>query len=117
MAQFVNLLTNEGLSLPTDLWLPSTARIRPQESWQSGCWTGHVRHGRANRTQPRGYYKEMDGLLSYKEGASFLSDLSGNWEDQVTQGIGNSYGMEALVKKVDKTSVGSGTPSAGATAV
>ena len=105
MAQFVNLLTNEGLSLPTDLWLPSTARIRPQESWQvaAGLATS-VMDGQIELSL-EGYYKEMDGLLSYKEGASFLSDLSGNWEDQVTQGIGNSYGLEALVqKKVGKTS-------------
>ena len=83
----------------------STARIRPQESWQvaAGLATS-VMDGQIELSL-EGYYKEMDGLLSYKEGASFLSDLSGNWEDQVTQGIGNSYGMEALVqKKVGKTS-------------
>ena len=30
MMQTVNLLTNEGLGLPTDLWVPSTANLQPQ---------------------------------------------------------------------------------------
>ncbi|MCO6493012.1 MAG: TonB-dependent receptor, partial [Phaeodactylibacter sp.] len=35
MTQFINLLTSESFSLPTDLWVPSTARIKPQQSWQA----------------------------------------------------------------------------------
>ena len=34
MYQYINLLTNEGFGLPTDLWVPSTDRIKPQASWQ-----------------------------------------------------------------------------------
>ena len=39
-----------------------------------------------------GYYKSMDGLLSYKEGASFgagaFQTNGSTWEDAVTQGEG-----------------------------
>jgi hypothetical protein len=97
MAQFVNLLTNEGLGLPTDLWVPSTARIRPQQSWQVAM--GIAKTFGEIEVSLEGYYKEMDGLLSYKEGASFLFSLDTDWEDQVTQGIGNAYGAELLVQK------------------
>ncbi|MEO6039814.1 MAG: carboxypeptidase-like regulatory domain-containing protein, partial [Saprospiraceae bacterium] len=34
MRQYIHLLTNESIGLPTDLWLPTTARIKPQDSWQ-----------------------------------------------------------------------------------
>ena len=34
MQQNIHLLTNAGLGLPTDLWVPSTGRVRPQQSWQ-----------------------------------------------------------------------------------
>ncbi|MEM9528716.1 MAG: TonB-dependent receptor, partial [Bacteroidota bacterium] len=34
MQQYINLLTSEALSLPTDLWVPSTDRVLPQQSWQ-----------------------------------------------------------------------------------
>ena len=37
MVQYVNLLTNEGLALPTDLWVPSTANIEPKRSWQAAA--------------------------------------------------------------------------------
>lgn len=97
MAQYVNLLTNEGLGLPTDLWVPSTARIRPQQSWQVAM--GVAKTFGDIEVSLEGYYKGMEGLLSYKEGASFLFSLDTDWEDQVTQGIGNAYGTELLVQK------------------
>jgi len=102
MTQFVNLLTNEGLTLPTDLWLPSTAQIRPQQSWQAAI--GAAKTLGEIEVSIEGYYKEMEGLLGYKEGASFGSaafNLSSNttWEDEVTQGEGRSYGAEVLFQK------------------
>ena len=105
MVQYVNLLTNEGLSLPTDLWLPSTGNVRPQRSWQVAAGLATSLMDGAVELSLEGYFKEMDGLLSYKAGGGFLGDLEGNWESQVTQGIGNSYGVEALVqKKAGRTS-------------
>src|SRR5262245_19257415 len=32
MAQFIHLLTNSSIGLPTDLWLPATDRVKPQRS-------------------------------------------------------------------------------------
>ena len=69
MSQFVNLLTNEGLGLPTDLWVPSTKNISPQQSWQVAA--GLAKTFGDFEVSLEGYYKQMDGLLSYKEGASF----------------------------------------------
>ena len=102
MNQYVNLLTNEGLGLPTDLWVPSTANIRPQQSWQVAL--GLAKTLSEFELSFEGYYKEMDGLLSYRDGASFMFSLETNWEEQVTQGIGNAYGFELLAqKKVGRT--------------
>jgi hypothetical protein len=97
MTQFVNLLTNEGLALPTDLWVPSTAAIEPQRSWQAAA--GLAQSWKSLELSLEGYYKKMDGLLSYREGAGFTSGINENWEDQVTQGEGNSYGAEFLIQK------------------
>ena len=97
MSQFVNLLTNEGLSLPTDLWVPSTARIRPQQSVQYAA--GWARTYGDWEVSLEGYWKDMDGLLSYKEGASFVFGLDTDWQDQVVQGIGRSYGLEVFVQR------------------
>lgn len=97
MAQFVNLLTNEGLSLPTDLWVPSTERIRPQQSTQYAA--GWARTYGDWEVSLEGYYKEMEGLLSYREGASFVFGLESDWQDQVVQGEGRSYGLEVFVQR------------------
>lgn len=103
MAQYVNLLTNEGLGLPTDLWVPSTAKIRPQKSWQVAVGLADT-FGEFELSL-EGYYKGLDGLLSYKDGASFMFNLETDWEEQVTQGIGNAYGLEFLAqKKMGRTS-------------
>ena len=50
-----------------------------------------------------GYYKEMNNVLGYKEGASFLTigdnQEAVSWEDNVTSGQGWSYGGELLLRK------------------
>lgn len=44
------------------------------------------------------YYKEMNNLISYKEGVSFMSDKT--WEEKIeTEGIGKAYGIEFLLRK------------------
>ncbi|MCB9273282.1 MAG: TonB-dependent receptor [Lewinellaceae bacterium] len=94
MQQPVHLLSNSAIGLPTELWVPSTDKVGPQEGWQSGLsadWA--FRQGWSLETD--GYYKSMDNLLAYSEGALFLND----WEDNVTAGNGTAYGMEMLLRK------------------
>jgi hypothetical protein len=97
MTQYLNLLANSIGNLPTDLWVPSTENIKPQESWQAalgGAWA-------INNTYEftlEGYYKKMDNLVSYKEGESFFF-IETNWENKVTQGSGEAYGMEVFFQK------------------
>ncbi|MBK9567436.1 MAG: hypothetical protein IPO37_20400 [Saprospiraceae bacterium] len=33
MQQYIHLLTNSGLGLPADVWLPSSNILAPQTSW------------------------------------------------------------------------------------
>jgi hypothetical protein len=105
MNQYIHLLSNTGISLPTDLWVPVTDRVKPQSSRQIalGVVRDVVKHDLALSLE--GYYKWMDNVLGYKEGASFLplmdpSDVSApQWEDNVTAGHSWSYGSEFLIQK------------------
>jgi hypothetical protein len=105
MNQYVHLLTNTGLGLPTDLWVPSTDKIAPQQSQQiaAGFAKDLDKHGLTLTLE--GYFKTMSNLINYKEGASFLlfNDPTGankvRWEDNVTSGKGWSYGAEILLQK------------------
>ena len=96
MQQYVQFLTNENLSLPTDLWLPTTDRILPQQSWQVAA--GFAKTFRKQyEISIEGYYKQMKNVTSYSEGASFLS--FNDWQDNVSQGDGEAYGGEFLIRK------------------
>lgn len=97
MAQFVHLLTNAGLGLPTDLWVPSTDKIGPQESWQVAA--GYFKNlGYGLEFSAEAYYKDMQGVIEYQDGASFLN-TSEDWQEKVTSGEGRSYGLEMLLHK------------------
>jgi hypothetical protein len=104
MNQYVHLLSNTGLGLPTDLWVPTTDRVAPQQSRQIAAGFAKDLEKPALTLTLEGYYKRMNNILNYKEGSSFLSINGENanelsWEDNVTAGKGWSYGAEFLVQK------------------
>lgn len=96
MNQFIHLLTNGGIGLPTDLWVPATDKVLPQESWQVAI--GLARTVQKYEISLEGYYKEMENLIEYKEGASFINTTS-DWQTKVASGDGRSYGVEFLIQK------------------
>lgn len=97
MTQFLHLLTNQTTGLPTDLWVPATDDIRPQQSWQVAVGYAHTLP-KNFQVSIEGYYKEMSNLIEYKEGAGFFLG-SQDWQDKVTTGDGTSYGVELLIER------------------
>jgi len=97
MTQFIHLLTNAGLGLPTDLWVPSTANVKPQQANQIAL--GAAKTQGNFEFSVEGYYKQMKNLIEYKDGASYVN-LEEDWQSKVaTGGKGESYGMEVLAQK------------------
>ena len=105
MNQYVHLLSNTGIGLPTDLWVPTTDRVRPQQSQQWALGVAKDFSDKGLTLTVEGYYKQMDNIINYREGASFLliDDPTAaekvRWEDNVTAGRGWSYGAEVLLQK------------------
>lgn len=106
MNQYIHLLSNTGVGLPTDLWVPSTDILKPQHSRQvaGGVVKDFEKHKFSVSLE--GYYKKSDRIIAYREGASFLDAAGGdyenaefNWERNVTSGQGWSYGAELLIQK------------------
>jgi outer membrane cobalamin receptor len=97
MAQYIHLLANSNVGLPTDLWVPATDRLQPQTSNQVAAGIA-LTFRREYEISVEGYYKTMDNVLEYKEGASFLNP-DNPWEDKVLQGDGRSYGLELFIQK------------------
>ncbi len=97
MAQYIHLASNNSGGLPTDLWLPSTEIAKPETSTQYSIGMA-ISIKKDFRISLETYYKEMDKLLGYKEGAEYFSTTV-NWENTITQGTGQAYGMELLFEK------------------
>ena len=97
MTQYVHLLSNSSLSLPTDLWVPVTAKIVPMNAHQVSLGAFYELP-RLFDISIEGYYKTMNNLLEYKDGASFFGS-SDTWENKVCLGKGWAYGIEFLVQR------------------
>jgi len=97
MSQYIHLLVNSGLGLPTDLWVPATGNVKPQESEQITVGLAHTIEG-AYELSIEAYHKTMDGIIEYKEGANLLG-ASQSWQDNVESGKGKSYGAEVFLQK------------------
>jgi hypothetical protein len=97
MSQYIHLLSNSNISLPTDLWVPVTKRIKPMNSHQ---YSAGVKYDWKNIAEfsAEGYYKSMHNLIEYKDGASFMGSDTG-WEDKVSMGEGWAYGVELLAQR------------------
>jgi outer membrane cobalamin receptor len=97
MGQYIHLLTNSNIGLPTDIWVPVTDMLKPQSSHQAAL--GVVRNFKERyEISLEGYYKTMNNVIEYREGASFIN-ADNNWENKVLQGDGTSYGVELFARK------------------
>ena len=97
MNQFLHLVPNSTASLPTDIWLPSSAYVKPQGSTQYSL--GVFKNFKDNEleTSVEIYYKDMTHQVLFKEATQLT--LVQNIEDVLTFGSGKSYGLELFVKK------------------
>ena len=104
MTQYLHLLSTSGINMPTDLWVPVTARIAPMNAHQVAAGLSYNLLSILDLSL-EGYYKSMDNLMEYKDGASFFGSSVG-WEDKVCLGRGWAYGLEFLAQKTVGTFTG-----------
>lgn len=97
MTQYVHLLSNNVINLPTDLWVPVTDKVEPEHSHQWALGAAYSVEGLADFTL-EGYYKRMDNLLEYKEGSTYMSGDT-DWQNKVAMGKGWSYGVELMAQR------------------
>lgn len=96
--QYLHLLANSGIGMPTDLWVPANEKAKPENATQITSGFNYKLPYSSLVLSIEGYYKIMNNLISYKEGVSFMSDKS--WEEKIeTEGIGKAYGIEFMLRK------------------
>ncbi len=100
--QSLHLLSNAGLGLQNDVWVPVTQHIRPQRVWQGavGISTQLTQTGFVCALDL--FYKKLSEQIEYREGSTTLTALTRNWYDLVsTGGTGTSKGVElGITKKI-----------------
>ena len=97
--QYIHLASTSSVSLPTDLWVPSSAVIEPKFSEQYAL--GFFKNFKENmyETSIEAYYKDMTNLIEYKEGVLPEDNTNSSSDDAFVFGNGESYGAEFLIKK------------------
>lgn len=98
MMQFIHLLSNSNVGLPTDLWVPATKQIKPQRAYQGALGFAKSLKNNMYELSVEGYYKEMKDIIDYLDGANFIGGAT-DWQQKVAQGNGWSYGVEFLLQK------------------
>lgn len=98
-AQYIHLANLSAVSLPTDIWFPSTDLAKPQLGWQGTI--GYFRNFRNNTFESsiEFYYKSMNNLIEFKEGALPQDNVQDNTDNLLTFGRGYSYGAEFFLSK------------------
>lgn len=104
MTQTVHRLGNSYLSMPTDYWVPTTARLHPMRSYQvaAGVYNSLGNHFALSL---EAYYKRTNHLLQYTN-IKGLTPPAGNWDYFVSDGKGLFYGLELDASyKSDKVAI------------
>ncbi len=109
MAQNLHQIGSFNISLPFELWVPSTRRVPPEIVWQTSAGIGW--HNSHWGWQIETYYKNLERVLTFisSNDALFAGgavDASG-WEDRIAIGTGWSKGMELLLEKTSGKLTGS----------
>ncbi|NOQ72748.1 MAG: TonB-dependent receptor plug domain-containing protein [Crocinitomix sp.] len=97
MTQYMHRVSSSSVALPTDLWYPISAGIRPQSADQIAAGYNLYLPKLKSSLIIETYGKYMKGLTEYKEGSNLI--LNDNFEELLVQGRGWSYGAEFLLKK------------------
>ncbi len=97
--QYVHLTSLSAVSLPTDIWYPSTDKAKPEIGWQASI--GYFRNFMNDmfETSVEIYYKKMNNMIEYKEGAVPGDEVNDNTDNLLVYGTGWAYGIEFFIKK------------------
>ncbi len=95
--QYLHLVSNNGSTLPTDLWVPSGPTIEPQQGWQYNL--GFFKNFKDNliETSVEVYYKDLQNQLEYRNG--YTPNTTKDIVYEFVKGNGYAYGAEFYVNK------------------
>lgn len=99
MVQYLHLLQNTTLGIPTELWVSSTDKIKPGNSnlYSVGLFFSPTS---SYKFSSEIYYSQLHNVIRYKPGTMALKEQGDNWDDFVATGNGESFGLELMAEKI-----------------
>jgi len=97
MYQYIHRVSSSSIALPTDLWYPVTAKVKPQNADQISLGYNNYLAKWGIKLTTEAWYKWMRNLVEYQPGSSLI--LNNNYEELLVQGKGQSYGLEFMAQK------------------
>jgi hypothetical protein len=97
MVEYMHLLSSYGVSMPTDIWVPALNGLKPLQSDQVNMGISYD----FNKTvliSAEVYRKWLYNTTDYQNGVSLTTDFI-PWYNKVTQGNGNTKGVELSIEK------------------
>lgn len=98
--QPLHQISMASITLPTDVWMPSTDIIKPQQGHHFSLGVFKNFKNNTIETYVDAYYKIMNHLAEYQEGLDFASMMR-NQDQMYTFGRGRSYGVEIFISKTE----------------
>jgi outer membrane receptor protein involved in Fe transport len=95
--QYIHLVSNAGTTLPTDIWVPSTYKVKPQISFLYAAGLFKNYNDNMYETSIEVYYKQMQNQIEYQEG--YTPNSLDDTENSFAFGKGWSYGSELFINK------------------
>lgn len=96
MYQYVHLISNSGIALPTDIWYPSTPNVKPQISDQIAVGASYLLGTQFLLTNEY-YVKWLGNQIDFIDGAELFAN--DDLEAEFAFGDGYAYGMEVGIEK------------------
>ncbi len=97
MNQFLHLIPSAAAAIPTDIWIPSSQKTKPQNSQQYAIGLFKNFDDNTFESSLELYYKTMDDQILFREGNQFIRSL--DVDNLLVYGKGWSYGAEFFLKK------------------
>jgi hypothetical protein len=97
MYQFIHLISNTATIAPSDVWKLSDGFVKPQIADQISLGYYNNFKGNIFETSVEVYYKDLQNVVEYKDGANLI--LQNHLETELIPAQGQSFGAEFYVKK------------------
>lgn len=104
--QYIHLAAYSTVTIPTDVWIPSTDIVKPQFSTQYSLGNFQTYEEQGYELSLVGFYKLMKNQIEYKDGFTPEDEVIDNVDNNFVFGDGKAFGVELYLKKVKGKTTG-----------